>query len=88
MYPNAKMFHDFVNSSGHNFIILCLIKSGKRMRSDSQRDFKFEPMWLREKTFRQTVEVFWRKASQEGRNFLNKLKSREKKLTILRILKM
>lgn len=74
MFPKAKVIHEFANSSDHNPIIMSLIDSDMKKCNSSQREFKFEPMWLRDKNFKQIVEWSWCNARQEEGSLVEKLK--------------
>lgn len=56
MFPKAKVTHGFANMSDHNPIILSLIEIDRIRSAASQTVFKFKPMWLRDKNFKQIVE--------------------------------
>lgn len=53
MFPNAKVYHGFANSSDHKRLIIMLRGHKVKGRESRQgRDsFKFEPMWMREESF-------------------------------------
>lgn len=74
-FPNASVTHGFANHSDHKPIIIDLDGEAKEKRSRKQKMFKFEPMWLRDPSFNQTVEHHWRSVSMVQGILFSKLRS-------------
>lgn len=81
-FPNAKVLNGFANSSDHNPIILYLKEPKQHHRSIGGREFKFEPMWLRDKDFVQIVAEAWRGVGQRAHRWSEKLKSCGERLAL------
>lgn len=62
-FPNATVHHIFANSSDH---LPLHVEFNRRIRKQRVKSFRFEPMWLRNPEFNETVESSWLAASQAG----------------------
>ncbi|KAL9669520.1 hypothetical protein QQ045_007067 [Rhodiola kirilowii] len=70
IFQDAQVFHHPAISSDHDFLILtCMNKASKRRESQ----FRFEPMWTREKEFVKVVKAAWRDSNRLGTNLTDRL---------------
>ncbi|CAM8913773.1 unnamed protein product [Rhodiola kirilowii] len=70
IFHDAQVFHYPAISSDHDFLVLTCMKEGTRRR-DLQ--FRFEPMWVREKDFGEVVRAAWRDSGRLGATLANRL---------------
>ncbi|CAM8962958.1 unnamed protein product [Rhodiola kirilowii] len=63
IYPNAKVTHISSTSSDH---LMVLVDSEVRGRCYQMDQFRFEPMWVRNRNAREVVENAWGKGGRSG----------------------
>lgn len=73
LYPKAKVLNGFANSSDHNPIILTLQEKKRLIPTGKLHSFRFEPMWLRDNSFKHETEKLWREARLAGFSLKEKL---------------
>lgn len=72
MFPKASVVHGFANTSDHKHILLFLSERAKF--NTARKKFRFESMWLRDKSFNQVVFEAWNGARNVKSGLKDKLK--------------
>lgn len=82
LFPNAEVPVTDLYTSDHCALNLSRKYNNFRSRYRRVREFKFEPMWFKENSFKQFVRSSWVEIQTEGGTFTDKLKKCSSKLMV------
>ena len=66
-FPQAKLFHRTSSASGHNPLVLNLMR--KKLKPVQTKIFRFEAMWLKDSSFEDVVNSAWEEGLHMGTEF-------------------
>lgn len=80
LFPDATVEHGFATNSDHKPIHLFLEK--RLLRNRERKSFRFELMWLRDKSFTQVVLNAWNEGGLPNTRMKQKLRNCRDKITL------